>query len=108
MTTPTDTQTATSPALPAGVTALPGLELSTDTPVEEPRPGSRAARLAIPLSKDVLKDIAADYGVCLHPIAIRRIDTATGQAEISLPNTEITRSAGATRKDHSGRPVRAS
>ena len=83
---------------PDTVTALPGLEslpagggishplpaprIPTDSTPTEPRPGSRAARMAVPLALDVLKDIAANYGVCLRPIAIRRIDTATGHTEI--------------------------
>ena len=61
--------------------------------VEAPRPGSRAARMALPRSVDVLKDIAAEYGVCIRPVALRRTDLATGQTEvIDLP-------CGATRED---------
>ncbi len=55
------------------VTALPGLE-----PEQQPRPGSRAARRLIPMAADVVKDMAAEYGVCLRPIGLRRTDLETG------------------------------
>jgi hypothetical protein len=59
----------------------------------EPRPGSRAARLAMPMSVHVLKEMCADYGVCLRPISLRRTDLTTGKTEvIDLP-------CGATRED---------
>jgi Replication initiator protein, pSAM2 len=62
-------------------------------PVVEPRPGSRAARLAMPRSVDALRTLAVEYGVCLRPVALRRTDLATGQTEvIDLP-------CGATRED---------
>ncbi|MGW5580558.1 replication initiator [Micromonospora chokoriensis] len=70
---------------------LPGLE-PAPTPVA-PRPGSRAARMALPRSIDVLKDIAIEYGVCVRPLAMRRTDLDTGLTEvIDLP-------CGATRED---------
>ncbi|WP_306204931.1 replication initiator [Actinoplanes sp. RD1] len=50
------------------------------------RPGSRAARLAMPRAIDALKQLATDHGVCIRPIALRRTDLATGQTElIDLP-----------------------
>lgn len=58
---------------------LPGLEPAT--PVE-PRPGSRAARMLMPRSVDVVKDLAADYGVCTRPVSLRRTDLDTGQTEV--------------------------
>ncbi|MFE9691559.1 replication initiator [Micromonospora sp. NPDC005806] len=62
--------------------ALPGLD---PTPVE-PRPGSRAARMLMPRSVDVVADLAADYGVCTRPISLRRTDLDSGQTEvIDLP-----------------------
>ena len=67
---------------------LPGL-----APEDRPRPGSRAARLALPMSVRVLKDMCAEYGVCLRPVSLRRTDLETGQTEvIDLP-------CGATRED---------
>ncbi|GGQ78524.1 replication initiator [Couchioplanes azureus] len=71
--------------------ALPGFTLAT--PNSEPRPGSRAARLALPLSAHVLKDICAKYGVCLRPVSLRRTCLHTGLTElIDIP-------CGATRED---------
>ncbi|MEH1126478.1 replication initiator [Micromonospora sp. CPCC 206061] len=62
-------------------------------PATEPNPGSRAARMALPRSVDVLRDIATEYGVCIRPVAMRRTDLDTGQTEvIDLP-------CGATRED---------
>ncbi|XTZ16065.1 replication initiator [Micromonospora echinospora] len=72
---------------------LPGIEPVAPTPATAPRPGSRAARMALPRSVDVLKEIAAEYGVCVRPLAMRRTDLATGLTEvIDLP-------CGATRED---------
>ena len=47
-----------------------------------PRPGSRADRMAQPLAADVLRVLAEKAGVCVKPLAIRRIDTATGVTSI--------------------------
>ncbi|GAB3949712.1 hypothetical protein GCM10027614_48930 [Micromonospora vulcania] len=58
---------------------LPGLEPAT---VVEPRPGSRAARMLMPRSVDVVKDLAADYGVCTRPVSLRRTDLDSGQTEV--------------------------
>ncbi len=53
---------------------------------EPPRPGSRAARLAHPLTLHALKAMAAEHGVCIRPFAMRRTDLATGRTEvIDLP-----------------------
>jgi hypothetical protein len=74
-------------------TTLPVLD---PAPSDEPRPGSRAARLALPVSVQVLKDMCAEYGVCLRPVALRRTDLATGQTElIDIP-------CGSTREDLCG------
>ncbi|RZU52533.1 hypothetical protein EV385_4399 [Krasilnikovia cinnamomea] len=62
-------------------------------PREEPRPGSRAARLGLPMSAAVLKEMCAEYGVCLRPVSLRRTDLHTGQTElIDIP-------CGSTRED---------
>ena len=59
----------------------------------EARPGSRAARLAMPRAIDALKALATEHGVCTRPVALRRTDLGTGQTElIDLP-------CGATRED---------
>jgi hypothetical protein len=59
----------------------------------EARPGSRAARLALPRAIDALTALATEHGVCVRPVALRRTDLTTGQTElIDLP-------CGATRDD---------
>ncbi|MFF5171903.1 replication initiator [Micromonospora sp. NPDC000089] len=74
---------------------LPGFAPAAPTSAA-PRPGSRAARMALPRSVDVLKEIAAEYGVCARPLAMRRTDLDTGLTEIiDLP-------CGATREDKCG------
>ncbi|GAA3335464.1 hypothetical protein GCM10020358_03890 [Amorphoplanes nipponensis] len=51
-----------------------------------PRPGSRAARLALPRAVDALKNLAIDHGVCIRPVSLRRTDLTTGATElIDLP-----------------------
>lgn len=58
-----------------------------------PRPGSRAARMGLPRSVEVLREVAAEYGVCVRPLSMRRTNLDTGQTEvIDLP-------CGATRED---------
>ncbi|MBI3686670.1 MAG: replication initiation protein [Actinobacteria bacterium] len=54
--------------------------------VPVPRPGSRAARLAMPRAVEAIKALAVEHGVCVHPITLRRTDLATGETElIDLP-----------------------
>src|SRR3954452_15843932 len=50
--------------------------------VDAPRPGSRAARMLVPRSVDVVKRLAADYGVCTRPVSLRRTDLDTGRTEV--------------------------
>jgi len=51
-----------------------------------PRPGSRAARMAMPRAVDALKSLAVEYGVCVRPVALRRTDLGTGGTDvIDLP-----------------------
>jgi hypothetical protein len=54
---------------------LPGLTPAT---VEGPRPGSRAARMLMPRSVDVVADLAADYGVCTRPVWLYSAPSAIG------------------------------
>ncbi len=46
------------------------------------RPGSRAARMSHPLALQALKQVAAQHGVCVRPVAMRRTDLATGRNDI--------------------------
>jgi hypothetical protein len=48
------------------------------TPVQTTRP-TRAQRMAIPLARQVVRDLAAEHGGCIRPIQLRRTDTDTGQ-----------------------------
>ncbi|MEO3809825.1 replication initiator [Sphaerisporangium sp. B11E5] len=42
----------------------------------------RAVRMAMPLARDVVEQIAKQYGVCIRPVALRRTDILTGKSEI--------------------------
>src|SRR5215475_4731247 len=37
--------------------------------------------MAMPLARDVVKDIAIEHGGCIRPVQLRRTDLATGQTE---------------------------
>jgi len=45
------------------------------------RAGTRAERLAMPLARNVVKDLAAEYGACLRPVQLRRTEIDTGYVE---------------------------
>ena len=42
---------------------------------------TRAQRLAMPLARDVVKDVAINHGGCIRPVQLRRTGRATGQIE---------------------------
>ncbi|MFO7399923.1 MAG: replication initiator protein [Actinomycetales bacterium] len=42
----------------------------------------RSVRMAMPLARDVVEQIAIQYGVCIRPVSLKRIDVQTGQVEI--------------------------
>src|SRR5579859_7798291 len=42
---------------------------------------TRAQRLAMPLARDVVRELAVTNGGCVRPVQLRRTDTATGQVE---------------------------
>jgi hypothetical protein len=48
------------------------------------RRGSRAERFAMPLARDVVKDLAVEHGACIRPVQLRRTDITTGQVESVL------------------------
>jgi hypothetical protein len=56
-----------------------GVELIPTSAADRPRPGSRADRMARPLQRSVLRHLAERYGVCVSPLAVRRIERATGR-----------------------------
>src|SRR6266849_51802 len=45
------------------------------------RRGTRAERLAMPLARNVVKDLAAEHGACLRPVQLRRTEIDTGYVE---------------------------
>jgi hypothetical protein len=54
---------------------------------------TRAQRAELPLSADVVHAIAERHGVCVRPLAMRRIDTTTGRVEV------VPVPCGSTRED---------
>src|SRR5580704_1488096 len=42
---------------------------------------TRAERLAAPLARNVVKEVAAEHGACLRPVQLRRTDIDTGHVE---------------------------
>ena len=46
------------------------------------RPGSRAARMRMPLARQVIETVAIDNGVCIRPTPMRRTNLNTGETEI--------------------------
>jgi len=45
------------------------------------RRGTRAERMAMPLARDVVKDLAAEHGACQRPVQLRRTEIDTGYVE---------------------------
>jgi replication initiator protein RepSA len=54
---------------------------------------TRAERTALPLTADVAQAVAEQHGVCVRPLAMRRIDTTTGRVDI------VPVPCGSTRED---------
>ena len=44
-------------------------------------PGTRAQRLAMPLARDVVRELAISHGGCVRPVQLRRTDLENGRAE---------------------------
>src|SRR5215469_11733687 len=42
---------------------------------------SRAERMAMPLVRDVVREVAVEHGACIRPIQLRRRNVDTGQVE---------------------------
>jgi hypothetical protein len=55
--------------------------MTSDNAVDAQRM-TRAQRAALPISAEVAQVLAEQHGVCLRPLAMRRIDTTTGRVEI--------------------------
>ena len=43
---------------------------------------TRAQRMAMPLAREVVKDLAVEHGACIRPIQLRRTNLDTGEADI--------------------------
>src|SRR5256714_13124042 len=56
-------------------------------------PMTRAQRAALPLSAEVAQVLAEQHGVCVRPLAMRRIDTTTGRVDV------VPVPCGSTRED---------
>jgi hypothetical protein len=54
---------------------------------------TRAQRATLPLTADVARALAEQHGVCIRPLAMRRIETTTGRVEI------VPVPCGSTRED---------
>ncbi|MGH3513761.1 MAG: replication initiator [Pseudonocardiaceae bacterium] len=67
-------------------------ELSATNPFDTERM-ARAQWTALPVSADVVRVLAEQHGVCIRPLAMRRIDTTTGRVDI------VPVPCGSTRED---------
>ena len=45
---------------------------------------TRAQRMAMPLAREVVKDLAVEHGACIRPIQLRRTNLDTGEADTVL------------------------
>ena len=45
---------------------------------------TRAQRMAMPLARQVVKDLAVEHGACIRPIQLRRTNLDTGEADTVL------------------------
>ncbi|HXT44082.1 MAG TPA: replication initiator [Pseudonocardiaceae bacterium] len=54
---------------------------TSPTPLDSARL-TRAQRATLPLNADVVQALAEQHGVCIRPLAMRRIDTTTGRVDI--------------------------
>ncbi len=85
--TPAPAKSSCSWSAPAAATAPAGTP-PTPTGRLRPRDGdrmtqptTRAQRLAMPLARDVVRDLAVSHGGCVRPVQLRRTDMQTGQTE---------------------------
>jgi hypothetical protein len=64
---------------------------------------TRAQRLAMPLARDVVRELAVSNGACVRPVQLRRTDLDTGHAEPVLVPHRATPSRRCARPARSGR-----
>jgi hypothetical protein len=58
------------------------MAITTDPTTLDAARTTRAQRAELPLSTDVAQALAEQHGVCIRPLAMRRIDTTTGRTDI--------------------------
>jgi len=66
---------------------------TADPTTADARRMTRAQRAALPLTSDVAQSLAEQHGVCIRPLAMRRINTTTGHIDI------VPVPCGSTRQD---------
>src|ERR1039457_5890638 len=71
------------------------------------QPGTRCQRLAMPLARDVVRELAVEHGGCVRPDQLRRTDLHTGQAEQVLVPCGHTLAAVCPSCAERKRPLRA-
>ncbi|MGH3698841.1 MAG: replication initiator [Pseudonocardiaceae bacterium] len=67
--------------------------ITTSTGPASHRHTTRAHRAALAVSTEVAHELAEEHGVCVRPLAMRRIDTTTGRVEV------VPVPCGSTRED---------
>ena len=45
---------------------------------------TRAQRLAMPLAREVVRDLAVEHGACIRPVQLRRTNRDTGEVDTVL------------------------
>jgi hypothetical protein len=71
---------------------------------------TRAERMAMPLARQVVKDLAVEHGACIRPIQLRRTNLDTGEADTVLVPcghtlAHVCPACAERAKDPAGRPV---
>jgi hypothetical protein len=66
---------------------------TTDSSTLDAARMTRAQQAVLPLTADVAQALAEQHGVCIRPLAMRRIDTTTGRVDI------VPVPCGSTRQD---------
>ncbi|MGH3795256.1 MAG: replication initiator [Pseudonocardiaceae bacterium] len=72
--------TTTEPSTEPGTE--PTTEPSTEPGRVDPERSTRAQRSALPVSTEIAQAVAEQHGVCIRPLAMRRIDRTTGRVDV--------------------------
>ena len=46
---------------------------------------TRAQRMAMPLAREVVRDLAVEHGACIRPVQLRRTNLDTGETDLLVP-----------------------